>query len=547
MKDEKNPAQELREKLFAQPKHAALRMSDDEIAAAFEWCEGYKTFLSDNRTEREITAFSQKLAEARGFEKFDSSKKYSAGDKVWFNVKEKAIILAVFGTRPLSDGVKIAAAHIDSPRLDVKPNPMYEDCEIALFKTHYYGGIKKYQWPTVPLSLHGVIVKADGEKITVSIGDKEGEPQFVISDLLPHLDSTMGERKASQVIKGEELNVLIGSMPFRSDEGSDLVKLNILKLLNEKYDITESDFLSAELELVPASRVSDIGFDRSLIGGYGHDDRVCAYPALMAALDCPNPSYTTVTVLTDKEEIGSVGNTGLSSAYLQFFIEDLAKTQGLEGRDVLRASECLSADVNAGVDPTFQSVHDKLNASFINRGIVVTKYTGARGKSDTSDANAEFVGKLRKLFDENNIVWQIGELGKVDEGGGAFYGPKIDMKIKDALGRPWQLGTVQFDFNLPERFNLTYVGADGKEHQPYMVHRALLGSIERFFGVLLEHYAGAFPAWLAPHQVMGIPVAEAVGLGVAVVAGCGKGAVGDGDYFCRLMVDFAVGYDWLVD
>ena len=225
MKDEKNPAQELREKLFAQPKHAALRMSDDEISAAFEWCEGYKTFLSDNRTEREITAFSQKLAEARGFEKFDSSKKYSAGDKVWFNVKEKAIILAVFGTRPLSDGVKIAAAHIDSPRLDVKPNPMYEDCEIALFKTHYYGGIKKYQWPTVPLSLHGVIVKADGEKITVSIGDKEGEPQFVISDLLPHLDSTMGERKASQVIKGEELNVLIGSMPFRSDEGSDLVKL----------------------------------------------------------------------------------------------------------------------------------------------------------------------------------------------------------------------------------------------------------------------------------------------------------------------------------
>ena len=388
MKDEKNPAQELKEKLFAQPKHAALRMSDEEIASAFEWCEGYKSFLDENRTEREITAFSQKLAESRGFEKFDSSKKYSAGDKVWFNVKEKAIILAVFGTRPLSDGVKIAAAHIDSPRLDVKPNPLYEDCEIALLKTHYYGGIKKYQWPTVPLSLHGVIVKADGEKLTVSIGDRDGEPQFVISDLLPHLDSTMGE----------------------------------------------SDFLSAELEHVPAARVSDIGFDRSLIGGYGHDDRVCAYPALMAALDCPTPSYTTVTVLTDKEEIGSVGNTGLSSAYLQFFVEDLAKTQGLEGRDVLRASECLSADVNAGVDPTFQSVHDKLNASFINRGIVVTKYTGARGKSDTSDANAEFVGKLRKLFDENDIVWQIGELGKVDEGGGgtvAKYVAHLGVDVVD--------------------------------------------------------------------------------------------------------------------
>lgn len=434
MKDEKISAKELREKLFAQPKHAALRMSDEEISAAFDWCEGYKSFLSDYRTEREITTAVENMAQARGFSKFDPTKKYSAGDKVWFNVKEKAIILTVFGTRPLSDGVKIAAAHIDSPRLDVKPNPLYEECELALFKTHYYGGIKKYQWPTVPLSLHGVIVLADGSKVTVSMGDKEGEPQFVISDLLPHLDKNMAERKATDVIKGEELNVLIGSMPFRSDEGSDLVKLNILKLLNEKYGIVESDFLSAELELVPAARVSDIGFDRSLIGGYGHDDRVCAYPALMAAFDCPNPSYTTVTVLTDKEEIGSTGNTGLSSAYLQFFVEDLARTQGLEGRDVLRVSECLSADVNAGVDPTFRSVHDERNASFVNRGIVVTKYTGSRGKSDTSDANAEFVGKMRKLFDDNDIVWQIGELGKVDEGGGgtvAKYVAHLGVDVVD--------------------------------------------------------------------------------------------------------------------
>lgn len=434
MQDEKISAKELREKLFAQPKHAALRMSDEEISAAFDWCEDYKTFLGDYRTEREITAAVEKMAEERGFTKFDPTKKYSAGDKVWFNVKEKAIILTVFGTRPLSDGVKIAAAHIDSPRLDVKPNPVYEDCEMALLKTHYYGGIKKYQWPTVPLSLHGVIVRADGSKVTVSIGDKDDEPQFVITDLLPHLDKNMAERRATEVIKGEELNVLIGSMPFKSDEGSDLVKLNILKLLNEKYGIVESDFLSAELELVPAARVSDIGFDRSLIGGYGHDDRVCAYPALMAAFDCPNPSYTTVTVLTDKEEIGSTGNTGLSSAYLQFFVEDLARTQGLEGRDVLRVSECLSADVNAGVDPTFQAVHDKLNASFVNRGIVVTKYTGARGKSDTSDANAEFVGKMRKLFDDNDIVWQIGELGKVDEGGGgtvAKYVAHLGIDVVD--------------------------------------------------------------------------------------------------------------------
>ena len=435
MKDEKNPAQELREKLFAQPKHAALRMSDDEISAAFEWCEGYKTFLSDNRTEREITAFSQKLAEARGFEKFDSSKKYSAGDKVWFNVKEKAIILAVFGTRPLSDGVKIAAAHIDSPRLDVKPNPMYEDCEIALFKTHYYGGIKKYQWPTVPLSLHGVIVKADGEKITVSIGDKEGEPQFVISDLLPHLDSTMGERKASQVIKGEELNVVIASRPFKDDDVSEKIKLNLLNILFEKYGIVERDFLSAELELVPAFTVDDIGFDRSLIGGYGHDDRVCSYPALQAILDVDDaPEYTALTVLTDKEETGSDGNTGLNSSYLKYFIEDLARLEGCEGRDVLSNSKCLSADVNAAFDPTWSTPFEKNNSSFINQGVCVTKFTGARGKGGTSDASAEYVSFVKNLLESNDVLWQSGELGKVDAGGGgtvAMYIANLDVDVID--------------------------------------------------------------------------------------------------------------------
>ena len=277
-------------------------------------------------------------------------------------------------------------------------------------------------------------MKKDGSYVDIVLGEDKDDPQFCVTDLLPHLGGEQMKKPAAKIIEGEDLNILVGSRPFKSDKGSELVKLNILKLLNEKYGITEYDFLSAELELVPAFQVTDIGFDRSMIGGYGHDDRVCAYPALMAALDCPTPSYTTVTVLTDKEEIGSVGNTGLSSAYLQFFVEDLAKTQGLEGRDVLRASECLSADVNAGVDPTFQSVHDKLNASFVNRGIVVTKYTGARGKSDTSDANAEFVGKLRKLFDENDIVWQIGELGKVDEGGGgtvAKYVAHLGVDVVD--------------------------------------------------------------------------------------------------------------------
>ena len=428
-------AKELQKKLFNKKENGVDFMSEEELKACDEFCEGYKKFLFENKTEREFAKSALALAKEHGFVEFDKfGKPLKAGDKVYYFNRGKAIILAVKGKRPVCDGVRISAAHIDSPRLDLKQCPVYEDGSLGFFKTHYYGGIKKYQWTAIPLSLHGRICKNDGTHIDVKVGEDPADPKFCITDILPHLGAEQMSRKANEIVKGEELNVLIGSMPFRSDEGSDLVKLNIMKLLNEKYDITESDFLSAELELVPASRVSDIGFDRSLIGGYGHDDRVCAYPALMAALDCPNPSYTTVTVLTDKEEIGSVGNTGLSSAYLQFFIEDLAKTQGLEGRDVLRASECLSADVNAGVDPTFQSVHDKLNASFINRGIVVTKYTGARGKSDTSDANAEFVGKLRKLFDENNIVWQIGELGKVDEGGGgtvAKYVAHLGVDVVD--------------------------------------------------------------------------------------------------------------------
>ena len=328
MMEEKNQAELLREKLFANPKHAALRLSDEEIDKAFAWCEGYKDFLQKNKTEREIAAEVMKLAKENGFKEFDSSKAYKTGDKVFFNIKEKAVILTVFGKRSLADGVKIAAAHIDSPRIDIKPNPMYEDLELALLKTHYYGGIKKYQWPITPLSLHGVIIRKDGSKLTVNIGEDDNDPKFVITDLLPHLADEQAKRPLGKGIKGEELNVLIGSMPFRSDSGSELVKLNILKILNEKYDLVESDFLSAELEMVPATKVTDLGFDRSMIGGYGHDDRVCAYPALRAALDCTEPDYTTVTVLTDKEEIGSVGNTGISSAFLEYFLQDLAKTQG---------------------------------------------------------------------------------------------------------------------------------------------------------------------------------------------------------------------------
>lgn len=434
MSEEKSLAEELKDRLLTQTKHAALTMSDEEIAAADAFCEGYKTFLTACKTEREAVAYAVNLAEKCGFRAFQRDKSYKAGDRIYFVNRGKSAIFAVIGSKPLSAGVKINAAHVDSPRLDLKPNPLYEDSELALLKTHYYGGIKKYQWTAVPLSMHGVVVLKNGDTVDICIGDEPGDPKFVITDLLPHLCAEQAKRTLSEGIKGEELNILIGSRPFRSDKGSELVKLNVMNLLNEKYKLVESDFLSAELELVPAYPATDVGLDRSMIGSYGHDDRVCAYPALMAVFDCKSPEHTVLTVLTDKEEIGSDGNTGLQSSYLRDFIADLATMYGVETRDVLRASECLSADVNAAFDPTFPSVHEKMNAAFLNRGIVVTKYTGCRGKSGTSDASAEFMGKIRACFDDAGILWQVGELGKVDEGGGgtiAKYIANLGVDVVD--------------------------------------------------------------------------------------------------------------------
>lgn len=429
---------ELRKDLCYKANHAGSVCDDSVINAADDFAVGYKDFLNNAKTEREATAVVLAKAIENGFQEFDPGKQYKAGDKIYYVNREKAIILAVIGKKSLKEGVKIAAAHIDSPRLDLKPNPLYESDEIALFKTHYYGGIKKYQWVAIPLALHGVIVKANGEKVTVKIGEEENEPKFVISDILPHLGAEQGKRTLSEGIAGEELNVIVGSRPFRSDEGSELVKLNILRLLNEKYGIKEADFLSAELEVVPAFKADDIGFDRSLIGSYGHDDRVCAYPAAMAAFSVNEPEYTVMTVLADKEETGSDGNTGLHSSYLKYFIEYLAKANGFDGFEVLSKSECLSADVNSAYDPTFNSVFEKNNTSFLNKGVVITKYTGARGKSGTSDASAEYMGKIRRMLDDDNIVWQIGELGKVDAGGGgtvAKYIANLDVDVVD-LGVP---------------------------------------------------------------------------------------------------------------
>lgn len=438
MEEKANISKELKEKLFLQRKNGYSRIDEAEEKAIFDFAEDYKKFLDIAKTEREAVCEAVKILEANGFVEYKSNMKLSAGDKIYRNNRGKAIIAAVIGTAPIGEGVRLCAAHIDSPRLDLKQNPLYEDNELALFKTHYYGGIKKYQWTTIPLSLHGVIIKSDGTSVTVNIGEDENDPVFCVTDLLPHLATEQMTRTATKIIRGEDLNLLIGSIPFRDDEASEAVKLNIMNILFEKYGITEADFISSELEAVPAFKARDIGFDRSLVGGYGHDDRCCAYPALRAAIGCESPVHTTVTILADKEETGSDGNTGLCSSYLRYFIEDIAEALGAKGRDVLSASECLSADVNAAFDPTFPEVNERNNAAYVNKGVCITKYTGSRGKSGTSDASAEFAGRIRRLMNDKNVIWQTGELGKVDAGGGgtvAAYIANLDVDTID-MGVP---------------------------------------------------------------------------------------------------------------
>lgn len=405
--------------LLSKQKHGMYRLSEDELKDCDEFCEDYKKFLRDSKTEREFITIALTVLQENGFVPYETGMALSPGDRIFRLNRDKALTAAIIGKRPITDGVRLTAAHIDSPRLDLKQHPLYEDSELAYFKTHYYGGIKKYQWTAIPLSLHGVIIKADGESVSVSIGDTEDEPCFVVTDLLPHLAGEQMKKPASSVIEGEQLNILIGSRPFKNDEESEAVKYRIMDLLNEKYDITEDDFISAELEAVPAFNPQDVGFDRSMIGAYGHDDKVCAYPLIRALIDLYEvPEHTVVGVLTDKEETGSDGNTGLCSSYLSDFLDDLAAESGAEGRHVKAASQCLSADVNAAFDPTFPSVTEKRNCAQVNRGVCVTKFTGARGKSGTSDASAEFVAEIRRIFDKENVIWQTGELGKVDGGGG---------------------------------------------------------------------------------------------------------------------------------
>lgn len=410
----------------------------DNLNEVMEYNEGYKDYISKNKTERACVKDSIRLAKEKGFKPLDSFETLKPGDKVYVNNRDKNIALFVIGNKPLTEGMRILGAHIDSPRMDLKQNPLYESEGFVLADTHYYGGVKKYQWVTIPLSLYGVVAKKDGTVVDVVIGEDDNDPVVGISDLLIHLAAEQLDKKAAKVIEGENLDVTLGNMPLVGEE-KDAVKANILKLLKDKYDIEEEDFVSAEIEVVPSGKARDYGLDRSMIVGYGHDDRVCAYTSLTAILDMDVCDYTCCTILVDKEEIGSVGATGAQSLFFENTIGEMLVKMGIDSfvqtRLALSRSKMLSSDVSAGVDPLFVSVNDKKNAAYLGNGIVFNKYTGARGKSGSNDASAEYVARIRAVMDESNIHYQTAELGKVDLGGGgtiAYILGNYNMDVIDA-------------------------------------------------------------------------------------------------------------------
>ncbi len=412
-------------------------VADEELMQAiFKYAEGYKTFLDEGKTEREVCAYVVEEAKKQGYKPFQFGKKLKAGDKVYYNNRGKNLYLIKIGTSNVAEeGIRIIASHIDSPRIDLKQVPLYESDRIAFAKTHYYGGIRKYQWATIPLALHGVVMLKNGEKLEVRIGEDESDPVFYISDLLPHLAAKQNAKPLGEAIEGEDLNIWFGNIPYvaAKEEKDKTVKENVLRILNEKYGMVEADFLSAELSLVPAFKAKDVGFDRALIGAYGHDDRVCSYPAYTALFDNATDTHTVMVVLADKEEIGSEGTTGMQCAIFTDLIDEIARSFNTTSAAVRAKSKCLSADVNAGFDPNYAQVLEKQNATYVSHGAGVTKFTGARGKSGSSDADAEYVGYLRKLFDENGVIWQTGELGKVDVGGGGTVAKYIAAMNVDTI------------------------------------------------------------------------------------------------------------------
>ena len=416
MAEEKTREELLKEKLFYKKKNTFAVEENSYKESSFKYSEGYKSFLDASKTEREAVKTSIEMLEADGFCEYNLGDKIEKGGKYYYNNRGKSLYAFQMGTESLENGIRICAAHIDSPRLDLKQHPLYENEGFAYFKTHYYGGIRKYQWVAIPLAIHGVVTLTDGTNIDITVGENENDPIFCITDLLPHLAKEQVSKPMGSVFTGEGMNVLLGSEPLgKCDEA---VKLNILNILNERYGICESDFMSAELTVVPAGKSRDLGLDRSMIAAYGHDDKVCAYPALTSMLECKDSAHTLMCVLADKEEIGSDGVSGMKSSLLVDIISEMSKEMGANANVVRANSMCLSADVNAGYDPLFPEVYEKRNSAIVNCGVVMSKYTGSGGKSSTSDASAEYVAFIRKIFEENGVIWQTAELGKVDAGGG---------------------------------------------------------------------------------------------------------------------------------
>ncbi len=451
---------EIRDELFYKQKNGYDTMSTQQRIDMEDYCRGYMAFLNEARTEREAVKIAIEMAEDKGFVEYVDGMKLSPGDKVYCNNRSKALMLAVIGKKSLEEGCVIAGAHVDSPRIDLKQNPLYESDELAYFKTHYYGGIKKYQWVTIPLELHGVVALKNGETIDVSIGRDPSDPQFVITDLLPHLGKEQMRKTMEEGITGEGLNILIGSIPY-ADEGSDRVKLAVMSILNDRYGVIEEDFLSAELTAVPAFEVREIGLDRSLIGGYGHDDRVCAYAELKAILDLDEaPEKTAVCILADKEETGSDGVSGMQSSAFECFVEELCAGQNVPLRRCFKNSFCLSADVTAAFDPNFPEVSEKRNDAKLNYGMGICKFTGARGKSGTSDASAEIVGYLRRIFADAGVVWQMSELGKVDQGGGGTIAKYMANRNIDTIDAGVPVMSMHAPFEVVAKFDcfMTYLG-----------------------------------------------------------------------------------------
>ena len=446
----------LKEKLFDKKENGWKSVKNtDEI---FNYANTYMDFMNKSKTEREIIKSSKQIVDNKGFKDINDVENLKPGDRVYYINRDKSMYLAIIGKEDISKGLNIIGAHADSPRLDLKPNPLYEDGEFAYFKTHYYGGIKKYQWTTIPLSIHGVIVKANGEKVEVNIGEDDKDPIFTITDLLPHLAQDQMEKKLKNGIDGEDLNLLIGNIPY-DDSTPEGVKLNILNILNKKYGITERDFLSAEIELVPAMKCRSMGLDESMIAGYGQDDKICVYTELTALTDMEEvPNTTAVCIISDKEEIGSMGNTGMESHVFDMFISEILNKLGVNKPNLLEkvfcASKMLSADVDAGFDPIYASVSDRNNAGEIGRGIAMNKYTGARGKSGASDANAEFVAKIRKIFEESDIKYQISELGKVDVGGGGTIAYILANKGVDVIDCGVSVLSMHAPYEVTSKFDL---------------------------------------------------------------------------------------------